>query len=235
MIALTVTHGPLVQPELFGDVVTEEGHELLPWDIRTQGAPPAEGYDAVLRLRRQAERRRGARVPVAARGVPSAPPLGRQTGRRSSACASAPQTLAHALGGVVDRVAPAPLAGFYETGLTTAGIEDPVLGVLPEQFEAMNANAYRFTLPAGAVELARGPVTQAFRIGRHARGVQFHPEVRHAQAMAWFSAESRELRRPLDQIERELADKLPRWQEHGRALCRAFLGSAGQRSTGRSS
>jgi GMP synthase-like glutamine amidotransferase len=69
-------------------------------------------------------------------------------------------------------------------------------------------------------------VTQAFRIGTDARGVQFHPEVRHQQAMAWFSAESRELPRPLDEIERELTAKLPVWQEHGRALCRAFLSNA---------
>ena len=45
---LAVTHGPLVQPELFGDVVADAGHELLAWDIRTQGTPPLEGYDAVL-------------------------------------------------------------------------------------------------------------------------------------------------------------------------------------------
>jgi GMP synthase (glutamine-hydrolysing) len=136
------------------------------------------------------------------------------------------QTLAHALGAEVDRVPPRPLAGFYETELTAAGIEDPVLGSLPGRFEAMNANAYCFALPDGAVELARGPVTQAFRIGEHARGVQFHPEVRQAQAMAWFGAESRELPRPLEEIERELTEKLPAWQEHGRALCRAFLRSA---------
>jgi GMP synthase-like glutamine amidotransferase len=69
-------------------------------------------------------------------------------------------------------------------------------------------------------------VTQAFRVDGHARGVQFHPEVRQAQAMAWFSAESRELPLPLAEIERELTEKLPVWQEHGRALCRAFLRDA---------
>jgi hypothetical protein len=57
--------------------------------------------------------------------------------------------------------------------------------------------------------------------------VQFHPEVRHEQAIAWFSAESRELPRPLGEIEGELTKKLPAWQQHGRALCRAFLSAAG--------
>jgi len=69
-------------------------------------------------------------------------------------------------------------------------------------------------------------VEKGRRVGDRARGVQFHPEVRHEQAMAWFGAESRELPRPLAQIERELTDKLPAWQELGRALCRAFLRSA---------
>ena len=222
MIVLSVTHGPLVQPELFGDVIVDAGHELLPWDIRAQGAPPLEGYDAVLVFGGKQNVGEEVEYPwlheeyeALRHWVDEGAPL-------LGVCLGA-QTLAHALGGVVDRVPPAPLAGFYETELTPAGIDDPVLGVLPERFEAMNANGYRFALPDGAVELARGPVTQAFRVGTNARGVQFHPEVRHAQAMAWFSAESRELPRPLEEIERELTEKLPAWQEHGRALCDAFL------------
>jgi GMP synthase-like glutamine amidotransferase len=222
MIVLTVTHGPLVQPELFGDVIVEAGHELLPWDIRTQGAPPLEGYDAVLVFGGKQNVGEEVEYPwlheeyeALRHWVDEGTPL-------LGVCLGA-QTLAHALGGVVDRVPQAPLAGFYETELTAAGKDDPVLGVLPERFEAMNANGYRFALPEGGVELARGPVTQAFRVGTHARGVQFHPEVRHEQAMAWFSAESRELPRPLGEIERELTEKLPAWHEHGRALCNAFL------------
>jgi GMP synthase (glutamine-hydrolysing) len=225
VIALTVTHGPLVQPELFGDVLAEEGHEQLPWDIRRQGAPPTDGYDAVLVFGGKQNVGEELEYPwlheeydALRAWVDAGTPL-------LGVCLGA-QTLAHALGGTVDRVRPAPLAGFYSTQLTAAGVEDPVLGVLPERFEAMNANGYRFSLPEGAVELARGPVSQAFRVGDRARGVQFHPEVRHEQAMAWFGAESRELPRPLAQIERELTDKLPAWQELGRALCRAFLRSA---------
>ena len=225
MIVLAVTHGPLVQPELFGDVLAEEGHELLEWDIRSQGAPPSDGYDAVLVFGGKQNVGEEVEYPwlheeydALRRWVDEGIPL-------LGVCLGA-QTLAHALDAEVDRVVPSPLAGFYETELTPAGIEDPVLGALPSRFEAMNANAYRFALPAGAVELARGPVTQAFRVGERARGVQFHPEVRHAQAMAWFSAESRELPRPLEEIERELTDKLPAWHAHGRALCRAFLHAA---------
>jgi len=224
VIVLTVTHGPLVQPELFGDVIAGEGHDLLAWDIRTQGAPPAQGYDAVLVFGGKQNVGEEIEYPwlheeyEALRSwVAEGTPL-------LGVCLGA-QTLAHALGALVDRVTPAPLAGFYETELTPAGVDDAVLGILPRRFEAMNANGYRFAVPPAAVELARGPVSQAFRVGDNARGVQFHPEVRHAQAMAWFSAESRELPRPLFEVEQELSEKLPAWQEHGRALCRAFLES----------
>ena len=48
MRILTVTHGHLVQPELFADVALEEQHELVPWPIERQGAPPRDGYDAVM-------------------------------------------------------------------------------------------------------------------------------------------------------------------------------------------
>jgi GMP synthase-like glutamine amidotransferase len=47
MRVLAITHGPSVRPELFGDVVVEAGHELVEWDIRTQGPPP-DGFDAVM-------------------------------------------------------------------------------------------------------------------------------------------------------------------------------------------
>jgi GMP synthase (glutamine-hydrolysing) len=225
MRVLAVTHGPLVRPELFADVLAEDGHHLREWDIRSQGAPPRDGYDAVLVFGGKQNVGEESHHPwlheeyeALRRWADDGTPL-------LGVCLGA-QTLAHASGGVVGRVSPAPLAGFYETELTEAGKADPVLGVLPPRFEAMNANAYTFSVPAAAVELARGPVPQAFRIGTRAWGVQFHPEVRHEQAMAWFGAERRELPRPLEAIERELRDKLPAWQEHGRRLCRAFLAAA---------
>ena len=56
------------------------------------------------------------------------------------------------------------LAGFYDTELTDAGVADSVLGTYPRRFEALNANGFHFSVPGTAVELARGPVVQAFRV-----------------------------------------------------------------------
>lgn len=223
MQVLAITHGPLVRPELFGEVVADERHELLEWDIRLQGAPP-DGADAVLVfggdqnvgeelehpwLREEYEALR--------RWVDEGTPL-------LGVCLGA-QTLAHVFGALVEPIGRL-LAGFYETELTDAGADDCVLGVLPRRFEALNANGHRFAVPDGAVELARGPTSQAFRVGGAAWGVQFHPEVRRDQVLQWFAEDEAELSRPLEEIAAELDVKLPAWQEHGRALCRAFLAAA---------
>jgi GMP synthase-like glutamine amidotransferase len=101
-----------------------------------------------------------------------------------------------------------------------------VLGVLPARGDALVANAFGFDVPPGAVELAAsaaGP--QAFRLGERAWGVQFHPEARREQVLAWWRDET-DLPRPLAVLERELADGIEAWHVLGRALCRAFLAVA---------
>jgi GMP synthase-like glutamine amidotransferase len=224
MRILAVTHGPRVQPELFGDVAAEEGHELVPWAIERQGPPPRDGYDAVMVFGGKQNVGEEVEHPwlneeydALRRWADAGTPL-------LGVCLGA-QTLAHALGGRVAAVE-APLAGFYETELTDTGAADAVLGVLPRRFEALNANGYAFSVPDGAVQLARGPVPQAFRAGDRAWAVQFHPEVRRDQALGWFAADGRRLPKPLGELERELDAKLPAWQELGRRLCRAFLAAA---------
>jgi GMP synthase (glutamine-hydrolysing) len=219
---LSLTHSPLARAELFADVVRDEGHELVEWEIVSHGRPTANAFDAVLVfggamnvgeelahpwLHDEYELLRG--------WVASGTPL-------LGVCLGA-QTLAHALGGRVAR-APEPLAGFYATELTDAGVADPVLGALPPRFEAFHANAYAFEVPDGATELARGPVSQAFRAGSRAWGVQFHPEVRRDQVLRWW--QDKDLPRPLAELERELDAKIGGWQELGRRLCRAFLAAA---------
>jgi len=222
MRVLAVIHGPAVRPELFADVIAEEGHELEEWDIRLQGAPPRD-FDAVMvfggdqnvgeetshpwlhdeyeALRYWVEKR--------------TPLLG--------VCLGA-QTLAYALGAAVRPIG-STLAGFYAAELTDEGVADPVLGVLPRRFESLNAQAYRFELPAGAVELVTGPTPQGFRMNGSAWAVQFHPEVRRDQVVQWF-AEDPTIPKPLDELVAEVDEKLAMWQDRGRALCHAFLATA---------
>jgi GMP synthase (glutamine-hydrolysing) len=217
---LSLNHGRLVRSELFGEVILGAGHELVEWEIPSRGLPPA-GFDAVLVLGGDMNVGEERKHPwlldeyELLRGwVESETPL-------FGVCLGA-QTLAHAFGA---RVGPLPerQVGFHEVWLNDQGAGDSVLGVLPERFEALLGNSYRFDVPAGAVELAasaRQP--QGFRIGEHAWGVQFHPEARHSQALRWFEAE-KSLPRPLAELERELEAKIDGWHELGRALCTAFL------------
>jgi GMP synthase-like glutamine amidotransferase len=223
MRLIAVTHGPRVRPELFGDVVREQGHELVEWELPTQGPPP-DGFDAVMVF--------GGRMNV---GEEDEHPWlhdeyellrGWVADEKPLLCVClGGQTLAHAFGGHVAR-APTWQAGFYEVGLTDEGKRDPVLGVLPERFEALLANAYEFEPPASAVLLARTSTQpQAFRIGERTWGVQFHPEARRDQVLGWWS-DDRPLPRPLPELAAELDAKLPRWHELGRKVCEAFLEAA---------
>jgi GMP synthase-like glutamine amidotransferase len=223
MRILAVIHGPDVRPEVFADVIVEDGHELVEWDIRSRGAPASSEFDAVIVLGGDQNVGEEVQHPwlheeydALRRWVDEGTPL-------LAICLGA-QTLAHAFGAPVQPVG-ASLSGFYVSELTAAGQDDPVLGVLPRRFESFNANGYWFELPPGAVELATGPVPQAFRINGSAWAVQFHPEIRRDQVLKWF-ADDTTVTRPLDEIADELDEKLPAWEQHGRALCRAFLAAA---------
>jgi len=220
---LALIHGPRVRSERFGEIVREQGHELVEWELPTQGPPP-DGFDAVMVF--------GGRMNVGEeadnpwlddeyellRGwVAEEKPL-------LGVCLGA-QTLAYATGGRVGR-APLGQAGFYEVALSDDGRDDPVLGVLPERFEALLVNAYEFEPPPAATRLAATPEQQqAFRVGRRAWGVQFHPEVRKEQVLGWWS-DGRALPQPLPVLGELLDAKLPSWHDLGRKICLAFLEAA---------
>lgn len=221
MKVLAVIHSDEAGPELFTEVLAEDGHELVVWDIRTQGAPPQD-FDAVMVF--GGDQNVGEEVEhpwlheeydALRRWVDGSMPL-------LGVCLGA-QTMAHALGA---KVAPGreTLAGFYETTLTEAGAADPVMGVLPHRFEAFNANGYTFEAPPGATLLAEGPVLQAFRIGEKAWALQFHPEIRRDHVLTWFADDTTP--RTPEEISAQLDEKLEQWQELGRRLCRAFLAQA---------
>jgi GMP synthase (glutamine-hydrolysing) len=89
------------------------------------------------------------------------------------------QLLAHAMGGQVDYNPKGREFGTVEVRLLPAAADDPLLSHLPPVFRAQ-ASHYQsvLRLPPGAVLLAANDHDRhyAFRLGRAAWGVQFHPE-----------------------------------------------------------
>ena len=87
--------------------------------------------------------------------------------------------LTHVLGGAVGtRYGEAAAA--VEVTLTAEGIADPLVGVLPERFDALVGHKEATDrLPDDAVLLASsaGCPVQVYRAGRHVYATQFHPEV----------------------------------------------------------
>jgi GMP synthase-like glutamine amidotransferase len=218
---LSVIHGPTVRSELFGDVIRKAEHELVEWEIGS-GPQPGGEFDAVLVLGGLQNVGEEAEYPWLEDEYGLLRDLVAEEKPLLGVCLGA-QTLAHAFDG---RVAPLgrQQAGFEEVWLTGEGRDDPVLGVLPERFDALVGNAYGFELPNEAVLLADSAIQpQAFRIGERAWAVQFHPEARREQVLDWFADDPDDLPRPLDELERELDAKIGEWNRLGTALCRAFL------------
>jgi GMP synthase-like glutamine amidotransferase len=223
MRVIAIVHGDTERAEVLGDVVREHGHELLEWDLPERGRPSLDA-DAVMVFGGAQNVGEEDRFPwledeyELLRGwVADGMPL-------LGVCLGA-QTLAHSAGARVARTE-TPQVGFEQVTLTEDGTRDPVLGALPARFEALFSNAFAFDVPAGGVALASSPGrVQAFRLGERAWGVQFHPEVRREQVLHWWDRRSW-LPKPLDELERELDEKIAVVERDGRALCAAFLATA---------
>jgi GMP synthase (glutamine-hydrolysing) len=226
MHVLAVIHGESVRSGVFGDVVRERGHGLEEWSLAwgTPLARPLDAYGAVLVfggamhadqdqhhpwLREEdffLQRLLDLHTPVL--GI----------------CLGA-QLLAKAAHAPVYPVAE-PEVGWFAVDLTDAGAGDPVLGRLPQTFDAFQLHYYAHDVPAGAVELARNSVcTQAFRLGDNAWGVQFHPEVTLEQVQSWVDEEEK---MPVDAetLLGETQERIEVWNGLGRDLCDAFVDAA---------
>lgn len=99
------------------------------------------------------------------------------------------QLLARALGASVHRSSRRTVA-WRTLERLPAGERDPVVGALPDRVAALHWNEDVFELPLGAVELL-GPRIEgvaAFRAGRSAYGLQFHPEVDRSALDRWYAS-----------------------------------------------
>jgi len=225
MKVLAVVHGDEVRSGVFADRIAAGGHELEEWSIARSPAPsrPPEAYDAAIVFGGSMHADEEETHPwlrdedALLRGflAVGTPVLG--------VCLGA-QLVAKAAGAWVGR-ASEPEIGWHKVELTAAADSDPVFANLPRRFHALQWHYYAFEVPGSGVELARSPVcSQAFRLGKLAWGVQFHPEVTLAMVEQWLE-EPEEVDFDREALRRETHERIEAWNALGRELCSGFLGA----------
>ena len=231
---LFLYNDPTAQEAMLGDAFGECGYEIHTFEVVTaaQAADPAfdvtlpdpRAYDAIVPLGSRWSVNDGARgmdwitsevAMVRDAHAVGVPMLGVCFGG---------QLLAHALGGSVSR-SPAPEIGWYD-------VESAHSALVPSGpwFEW---HFDRFTIPDGAVEIARNDsASQAFVLGR-TMGIQFHPEVDERLLEMWLSGdgggEIAQLDRTADQLRSATRQELDSATKRVHALVRAFVDTVAQR------
>ncbi len=160
MRVLCLTHEHDGPAGLFADVVRERGDELLEWNV-SQGPPPEvpESFDALVVFGGSMHVDQEDRHPW----------LTSQHDLMRAALDRGQPLMGVCLGGqLLARVAGAhvgpasrPEIGWFEIELTPEGASDPVVGALPERFEAFEWHSYAFDVPPGGVLLAETPGLRA--------------------------------------------------------------------------
>ena len=141
------------------------------------------------------------------------------------------QLLAAAAGAEVRR-SPSPEIGWFDVSRTPEGELDPLFRRLPARFLAYEWHSYAFAMPAGSVMLAYSAACpQAFRLGEHTWGVQFHPEVVPEIVREWaldYESDADAIAMGFDPPAHiaEAEERLPAWMEIGRTLFDGFLTAA---------
>ena len=227
MKVLSIVHGTDARAELFSGVVADAGHLLEEWSLGWRSPPPRpiDDYGAVLVFGGAMHADQDEHHPwlrdenlLLQRLLDlHVPTLGVCLGAQLIAKAAHAPVYA----------ASEPEIGWFEVELTEAAADDPIFSELPARFDAFQWHYYTHGLPAGAVELARSRVcTQAFRLGEHVWGVQFHPEVTEGQVGTWLSMDGFNEGVDIDRVAAETRERIGLWNDLGVRLCRAFLAAA---------
>jgi len=97
------------------------------------------------------------------------------------------QLLAQVAGGSVASPSPHGEKGIHRVELNGSGAADPLFAGIPRSFLTFQLHNDSFSVPPGALLLGSSPAcpAQAFRLGGHAYGVQFHPEVNPEIVTCW--------------------------------------------------
>jgi GMP synthase-like glutamine amidotransferase len=226
--ALAIIHQPDAGPGVFADAMRSRGVELDQW-LLPNGPAPADplGYDAVLTFGGAMHADQEAEHPWLADEKALLAELIDRRVPLLGMCLGC-QLVAEAAGAPARR-ASAPEIGWHEVELTAEVSGDPVLGGLPERFDAFQWHSYEAPLPPGATALAGSPsCLQAYRLEGPAWGIQFHAEVSRDDVEHWiddYRSDPDAVRIALDPeaLRRRTRESIAEWNELGRSLCGRFL------------
>jgi GMP synthase-like glutamine amidotransferase len=217
-------------PGVFAEAAVSAGHELIEWTPSDDPPPVPDSWGAAIVLGGAMNVDQEDEHPWLREEKEFLSDLLDRGSPLLGVCLGA-QLLAEAAGGAAGR-AERPEIGWHEVELTGGTEHDPVIGGLPERFEAFQWHSYEATPPDEAVSLARSPVcVQAYRAGERAWGVQFHAEVTQDTVSAWLADYRKDMdavRLGLDPpaLRAETRERIGRWNELGRGLCARFLAAA---------
>jgi GMP synthase (glutamine-hydrolysing) len=225
-----MVHERSAGPGVFADAVRARGAELDAWWVPAGGPPPADplSYDAVLSFGGAMNPDQEDAHPWLAGEKALLADLLRRGRPVIGVCLGA-QLLAEAAGA---RTGPLlrPEVGWHAVQrLDARAAGDPLLGPLGSGFRALEWHSYEFSLPPGAVALARSDAClQAYRVGERAWGIQFHAEVTLADVESWIdqertSAERARLGFETEPLRASVRESIGAWNHLGRELCGRFL------------
>jgi GMP synthase (glutamine-hydrolysing) len=226
--ALTIVHQADAGPGVFGRAIRAAGWGLDSWLPPTQPEPPdLESFDAVLTFGGAMHPDQEDRHPWLATEKALLSRLIDREMPLLAVCLGC-ELLAEAAGARARR-APEPEIGWREVEVADAGAGDPVIGPLAPRFTAFQWHSYEAPLPPGAAALAQSPVClQAYRVGERAWGIQFHAEVKPADAERWiddYGSDPDAVRIGIDpeRLRAETRDRISAWNWLGFELCGRFL------------
>ena len=136
------------------------------------------------------------------------------------------QALARAAGGTVIS-SPIPEFGWHPVDMTESGQIDAIAGSLGERLQVMQYHFDTFVLEGVDAEIlgVNGDLLQAYRIGSHAWGIQFHIEANPSVVYAWIAAFEEDMRSAgvdFDTIRRETRENWQTYRQRAWDLGTAF-------------
>jgi GMP synthase (glutamine-hydrolysing) len=229
MRALAIVHQRDAGPGVFGDAFRDRRIPLDEWHIAEAPDPPADpaAYEAVLSFggamhadQEDAHPWLAEEKALLARLLDAGTPI-------FGVCLGA-QLLGEAAGAAARR-STVPEIGWFGVSVTASGADDPILGPLAPEFEAFGWHSYEVPLPPGATPLAGSETClQAFRVGDHAWGIQFHAEVSASDAEHWirhYDTDPDAIAAGIDPeaLWSETQPRLKAWNTLGREMSQRFI------------